>query len=502
MKAKYVIGIDIGTGSTKAVVLDVNGQVVATAQQHYPSLPAAPGRDEQGPEVIWEAFVHCIQSVTSKIGHAPAIISLSACMHSLLAVDGNGKPIIRMITWADARSQAEAENLRGSAAAEDLYNATGTPLHSMSPLSKIIWFGQKEAETFAKAARWISIKEYIWWRLFGTYEVDVSIATASGMMDIHQFDWHQPALNLAGIQRSQLSAIVPATYMRSDLQHEAQQLLQLKEQTLFCIGSSDGCMANLGSGAVQKGVGALTIGTSAAVRVVTSAPVLHYQNMLFNYPIDKKKFVCGGPVNNGGNMIHWAIKKMKGLEQPHQKDYETFYSELEAIAPGSEGLLCLPYFIGERAPVWDERSSGVFLGVKAHHTQAQFYRAALEGVCFALHHVLQQVEAATGAVQQLCVSGGFIRSDVWLQTLANITGKKLCIATTEDASATGAALLALQAKGWLQKDAKPDDEIIKPQADAHAFYQPYFEIYKTLYPSLRHAMHDLYGLQQNVSISF
>ncbi|MGV3656458.1 MAG: gluconokinase, partial [Chitinophagaceae bacterium] len=323
MKAVYVIGIDIGTGSTKAVALDVNGEVVATAQQHYPSLPAAPGTDEQDPEVIWEAFVHCINSVIDKAGHAPAIISLSSCMHSLLAVNVDGKPITNMITWADARSQAVAEHLRQSGEAEALYNATGTPLHSMSPLSKIIWFGQKERETFAKAARWISVKEYIWWRLFSAYEVDVSIATASGMMDIHQFCWHEQALKSAGIERQQLSAIVPATYMRSDLQPAAHKLLPLKEETLFCIGSSDGCMANLGSGAVQKGVGALTIGTSAAVRVVTAAPVIHYQSMLFNYPIDEKTFVCGGPVNNGGNMIHWVIKKLKGLEQPNQKDYET-----------------------------------------------------------------------------------------------------------------------------------------------------------------------------------
>ena len=497
MKEAYVIGLDIGTGSTKAVALNAKQEVVATAQQHYASLPATPGIAEQSVQQIWSAVVHCINEVAAQMQQPPAIVSFSACMHSLLAVDAAGNPMTNMITWADARSQAIAETLRQSSKGVALYNATGTPLHSMSPLSKIIWFAQKEQETFSGAAKWISIKEYIWWRLFGEYEVDVSIATASGLMNIHQFSWHQPALQLAGIHESQLSAIKPATFMRSNICEKAQKVLPNMEDTLFCIGSSDGCMANVGSGALQKGIAALTIGTSAAVRVATSKPVTDFSSMIFSYPIDERTFISGGALNNGGNAVHWAIKKLKELLHPEQKDYETFYGQIGAVPAGSEGLICLPYFIGERAPVWDEQSSGAFIGVKAHHTQAHFYRATLEGVCFALHQVLQQVEEATGAVQQLQVSGGFIRSQVWLQMLADVTGKKLCIVTEEDASATGAALLAMITKGWINWENLLQKEIqtIHPQPKQHEFYQSYFKIYKTLYPSLQGAMHQLYQLQ-------
>ena len=499
MKPAYVIGIDIGTGSTKAVALNATGEVLATAQQHYSPLPAPPGRYEQGPNVIWQALVQCLNDVVQQLQAAPAMVSFSACMHSLLAVDKEGKPLTHMITWADARSQAIADALRQSPTAEELYKATGTPLHSMSPLTKIIWFCQKEKERFSQAAKWISIKEYIWFQLFGVYEVDVSIATASGLMDIHQFSWYEPALALAQISPDQLSTIKPTTFMRSKVQATAKQHLQVEDDTLFCIGSSDGCMANLGSGAVHPGIGALTIGTSSAVRVAVPKPVLAFSSMLFNYPINEHTFICGGPLNNGGNMVHWAIKKMQALQNPTQKDYERFYTEVGEITAGSQGLICLPYFIGERAPVWDERSSGVFLGVKAYHTPAHFHRAVLEGVCFALYDVLQQVEEATGTVQQLNVSGGFIRSEVWLQMLADITGKKLCIVTTEDASATGAALLAMGANGWIKTERVGKDvlQTINPQKEQHALYQSYFNIYKTLYPSLQQAMHQLYALQLN-----
>ena len=497
MKEAYVIGIDIGTGSTKAVALNKKQQVVATAQQHYASLPASPGISEQSVPQIWNAVVHCINDVAAQLQQPPDMVSFSACMHSLLAVDVAGNPITNMITWADARSQAIAETLRQSEEGEALYKATGTPLHSMSPLSKIVWHGQKGQETFSRAARWLSIKEYIWWQLFGAYEVDVSIATASGLMNIHQFCWHQPALQLAGISESQLSVIKPTTFMRSSLDKKAQKLLPGMENTLFCIGSSDGCMANVGSSAMQKGTGALTIGTSAAVRVATANPVAHFNSMIFSYPIDESTFINGGALNNGGNAVHWAIKKLKQLLHPGQKDYETFYGQVGEVPAGSEGLLCLPYFIGERAPVWDEQSSGAFIGVKAHHTQAHFYRATLEGVCFALHQALQQVEAVTGVVQQLHVSGGFIRSQVWLQMLANVTGKKLCIVTEEDASATGAALLAMNANGWIKLNGLVQKEIqtVHPQQQQHAQYGSYFNIYKTLYPSLQGAMHQLYQLQ-------
>ena len=495
----YVIGVDIGTGSTKALAVAKNGKVLAAAQAHYGATHSQPGYAEQDPQQILSAFVQCLQAVVTELKAPPALVSFSSCMHSLMAVDATGNPITPLLNWADARSEKVVENLRASPHGEAIYNATGTPLHSMTPFSKIIWFRENNPELFDKVDKWISIKEYIWYRLFGVYEIDYSIAGATGMLNIQTLQWHAPVLELCGITHEKLSQVVNTNYVRRGLMAGMINQLKVPEDLPFCIGSSDGCLSNVGSRALDRGVGALTVGTSGAVRIASAKPVLHFQSMLFNYPLDEHTFICGGPINNGGNMVHWAIKKMQQIEEPSSGEYEAFYNNLKDIPAGSDGLLCLPYFIGERAPVWDAKSSGAFIGVRAYHTPAHFFRAALEGVCFALYDVLQMVEAAAGKVEKLIVSGGFIRSEVWLQMLADITGKELHIMSDRDASATGAALMGMKAIGMIQHyDEVPivEESSVMPDVTAYQFYASVFSIYKSLYPSLKSSLHQLYYLQQ------
>ena len=205
----YVIGIDIGTGSTKALALDGRGDVLSSAQQHYSTAHPQPGYAEQNPEEIWDAFVACVHQVVKERSGAPAVISLSSCMHSLMAVDEKGAALTPLLTWADARSESVVETLRADGVAASLYAATGTPMHAMTPFSKIVWFAENDKPTFQKAAKWISIKEYIWCQLFGVYEVDYSIAGATGMLQLQTLQWHlRPCHNYVVLRQDQLSAVV------------------------------------------------------------------------------------------------------------------------------------------------------------------------------------------------------------------------------------------------------------------------------------------------------
>src|SRR5215218_9337703 len=178
MEQPYVIGIDIGTGSTKAVAVAHSGAVRATAQVHYTTHPNKSHLSEQDPEDIWQAFVKTVKAITAKLPAPPAALSLSSCMHSLILMNGSNKPLTPNITWADRRSAAIAEQLRMVPEGAELYKVTGTPLHAMSPLCKLRWFRDCEPERFKKINKAISIKEYIWFKLFGVYEVDHSIASA------------------------------------------------------------------------------------------------------------------------------------------------------------------------------------------------------------------------------------------------------------------------------------------------------------------------------------
>lgn len=378
--------------------------------------------------------------------------------------------------------------------AKSIYELTGTPIHSMSPLCKIAWFRKNEKSIFKNAAKFISIKEFIWLRLFNKYEIDTSIASATGLFNITDFTWNKASLKIAGITPGQLSTLVATQHLRKEIQPKIAALLKIPAEINFCIGASDGCLANIGSYAISRGKGALTIGTSGAVRIASGKPVLNFKAMIFNYVLDKNIFISGGPINNGGIVIKWLFKTFLKNNHPEEEDYHKFFKDISAIPAGSEGLIFLPYLYGERAPVWDENACGVFFGIKPHHTINHFLRAGVEGVCFALNNILQIMETSTYSIKQLNVSGGFVNSPTWIQILADITGKKICLTGTEDASSIGAAILAMRATKMISSYSLPNarNEVsINPDKKTHLVYEKYFEVYKALYESLEKSMHQL-----------
>lgn len=486
----YILGIDIGTGSTKGIALNLNGKVLATSQHRYPILQPQPGYSEQDPELIWQAFVKCVQEVTTQLKQAPDAVSFSSAMHSLILVDANGNALKNMITWADTRSETIAEGIRQSDRGEAIYQQTGTPIHPMTPLCKLIWLRNNEGDLFNKAAKYISIKEYIWYKLFQKFQIDYSIASATGLFDIVQLKWSNEACQLAGVSANKLSEAVNANYTQKGVSEETVGLLGIAQATRFVIGASDGCCANLGSHVTDPGMAALTIGTSGAVRVTGASPVYNYQAMTFNYRLDRDTFVSGGAVNNGGIAVDWLLKKFLDQKQLNADSYAGLFKTIDTIPSGSEGLMFLPYLYGERAPIWDAHSSGSFLNIKPQHGQAHFLRAALEGICYALNDVVVTLEKASSIeIKQISISGGFITSTTWTQILADITGKKLVAIQEEDASAMGAIYLAMETL-------YPDHELpathgsvlVEPNAGNHKRYSKTFPLYKKLYTDLKDSM--------------
>jgi gluconokinase len=494
---EYVIGVDIGTGSTKAVALNIKRKVIGVSQVYYNTDSPKAGYAEQGPEIIWKAFVNCITEVITKIKTLPATVSISSAMHSLLVVNDKNKAITPLITWEDTRSEKIAAALRKSASGKAIYEATGTPIHSMSPLCKIKWLGENEKNIFKDAAKFISIKEFIWFRLFGKYETDYSIASSTGLFNIKTLKWNTNSLKFCNIKSSQLSEPVATDFTRNGINADIASTLHLDTSTKFCIGASDGCLANVGSNAVEHDSVALTIGTSGAVRIASPVPISNYSAMIFNYILDDSTFISGGPVNNGGNVLKWMFKTFARNSSPTSEDYKSIFSEIKKVPAGSEGLIFLPYLYGERAPIWDERASGVFFGIRSLHTNAHFFRAALEGVCFALNNILEILESSTKSIQQLNVSGGFVHSKIWMQILADITRKKVCLVQTQDASSIGAALMGMKAlKIITGYDSLKENNYISISPDGHnaGLYKRYNNVYKNLYPLLKPAMHELYEI--------
>ncbi|MDF2434424.1 MAG: gluconokinase [Mucilaginibacter sp.] len=493
---KYVLGVDIGTGSVKAVAVNLQCQSFEVNQQHYSFNSPKPGYHEQDPEVIWNAFVTSLKGIIVQIGIQPLAISLSSAMHSLIPVDTHCAPLAPMITWADNRSSAIAKRLRSSAEGLSIYKATGTPLHAMSPLCKIIWIRENDPALFYKTHKFISIKEYIWHQLFKEFKIDHSIASCTGLFDINQFTWYNNALVAAGVTTHSLSEPVSTNFTQNYHGTDKPELNFLQPGVRFVIGASDGCLANVGSMADKPGVAAITIGTSGAVRVASNKPLPNEKAMTFSYILDEKTYICGGPINNGGIAMQWWLSNIKpGLADG---DYNALFQQIAGVPAGSNGLLFLPYITGERAPIWDSESCGNFFGVKLQHTQAHFSRAVLEGICYALHDVLEAVQQNAEPITQINISGGVVKSELWVQTLADITGKKQVIVQSEDASAIGAAFMALKIIGAIDHYPASDFENLKtfePYTSNTELYKKHFAIYKRLYADLKDTMHHANGME-------
>jgi gluconokinase len=486
-----IIAIDLGTTHSKALVLDEKATVLHHFKLPVTSVQLLQGQHQQEAadifEQVLELLTQCLQAVPAD---NISCICFSAAMHSLLAVDENGHTLTMAYTWADTQSKAVANRLRQNDAAKNVYEITGTPLHAMSPLVKIIWLKETQPEMFNAAYKFISIKEYVLWQLVGKYIVDEGIASATGLYDAGNKQWSTAALSLAGIDTDRLSEVA-STFHKEKLQMAIMQRLGLQNSIPVVIGGNDGCLANLGCGALNATTAALTIGTSGAIRVTipaaTMPPPLHG---LFRYVLTDALQVTGGPINNGGIVLQWFAKNFMNGEIQSAADFEALMQLASTAPAGSDGLLFLPYLLGERAPVWDETAQGMFYGITLQHTKAHFARAVIEGISFALLQILTAIEKNNSTVTKIFTSGMATQSNWWMQLLADMFGKTVVLSDATDASALGAAFIAMYAMQMIPAIEQVNEFItiskqFKPDSINHVTYQELFTQYCTLYQRMQ-----------------
>jgi len=452
---EYMLGVDIGTTSTKAVLFTTQGQVVAQHAVEYPLLCTTPGMAEQDPLQIYEAVLSAIRDAVanSRVEAAQiTLVSFSAAMHSVIAVGPDGELLSNSITWGDNRAGAWANRIRDELGGHEIYLRTGTPIHPMSPLCKIMWLRHDQPQLFARTARFVGMKEYVLYRLFGEWLVDHSIASATGMFNLQQLDWDQGALELLGIGPQHLSKLVPTTHHLSGLAPAMAQQLGLSPATPFVIGANDGVLSNLGVNAIGPGQVAVTIGTSGAMRTVIDKPLTDPSGRTFCYALTAKHWVVGGPTNNGGSIFHWVRNELATAESAAAKaagldPYDALTKIAEGVSAGAEGLLFHPYLAGERAPLWNADARGSYFGLATHHGKPHMIRAALEGVIFSLYSILPAVEGLIGPTTHMMATGGFARSALWRQMMADIFEREVVVPESVESSCLGAAVLGLYALG-------------------------------------------------------
>ena len=497
-----VIGVDIGTTSTKSVAYRHDGQVVAQHAVAYPLTEPVPGHAEQDPDVILAAVISTVRAVAGSCPSTITALSFSSALHSLIGLDAEGRPLTASVTWADNRAAPQAERLRASAGGLALHRRTGTPVHPMSPLTKLMWFHEERPELCARVRHWVGIKEYVLLRLCGALVVDHSVASATGLMSIDQLDWDSEALRLAGITSAQLPALVPTTTVLPALTAAAAAASGLPADTPVVVGAGDGPLANLGLGAVRPGVAALSIGTSGALRVMVEKPAVDPNGGVFCYALAEDRWTVGGAINNGGIVLGWAGDAIAPDVGPAPEELISLAGQAPA---GSGGLVMLPYLLSERAPHWSSLPRGAYVGLTREHRRPHLLRAALEGVCQQLGLVLQSVQAAGNEVRSVRATGGFARSPFWRQLLADVLDMEIGFPAGHEGSSFGAALLAMQALGIVSSiDVAADlvqiTDVVRPDPAAAAVYRALQPIHAALYDALLPAFTSLRALSPGLPI--
>ncbi|MFC5406660.1 gluconokinase [Cohnella soli] len=478
------MGIDIGTTSTKSVVFGPGGDQLGSYSVEYPLLRDRLDWAEQDPETIVDAVVDSVRGAlaASDVGaEKVAGVGMGSAMHALIAVDAGGRPLTRSITWADGRSEEEARRLRATPEGHGIYRRTGTPIHPMSPLPKLIWLREHRPDVWSASAKFVSIKEYVVFRLFGEWVVDHAIATATGLMELDRLAWDEEALRIAGISSEQLSAVQSATYRLQGMDVGLADRMGLPVDTPFFLGGSDGALANMGVGAIGPGEMAVTIGTSATVRMMTDRPLTDERQRTFCYHVADTAYIIGGATNNGGIALQWMREAFFGAESQTEDVLEA----ASRVAAGADGLLFLPYLTGERAPIYTSEARGTYFGAHLGHKREHFARAGLEGVMLALASVAGALRDLAGETKEVRASGGFARSPLWKQMLADVLGMEVQVSEVTEASALASAALAMQGLGelgnWREIKAWiPIAERLEPNAHHAERYRELLEIHEEL----------------------
>ncbi|NUT93210.1 MAG: gluconokinase [Saccharothrix sp.] len=473
--ADVVLAIDLGTTATKVIAVDRDAGVVASAEHGYPMRTTPSGEATHDPAEVWDAAVRALREVASA-GLTVRALSLTGAMHTLVGLDASFSPVTPSLSWADNRAVAEVARLRGTPAGIALHRATGTPVHTMSPLVKLAWFA---ARGF-RAAKWCGLKDYVSLRLTGVLATEHSSASATGLLDLASLSWHPDALAFAGVTAADL----PDLHAPTDAFPLTFEVPGIPLGTPVVLGGGDGPMANLGVGAVVPGVAAVSLGTSGALRVVRDRPAVDEDGRVFCYAIGGGLWVLGGAVSNGGVVARWA-------SETFSTDLPTLLDEAARVPVGASGITALPYLLGERAPWWDADATSALIGVRREHGRAEITRALVEGVAQQLALVLDAVRSVAD-VNAVRATGGAFRGDLWATVLAATLALPLEIAEDSEGSGVGAALLAWHALGALP-DLTEASRLIRPTkriaADPEAV--EHYARTRPLVAALYRALHEL-----------
>jgi len=494
---ELIIAHDLGTTGNKATLYNPEGRLLASAFCAYETDYPRPGWAEQDPHDWWRAVAESTRNMLAQANVAPAdvaVISFSGQMMGCLPLDRAGRPLRKSIIWADQRAVEQAKRIEDALGMETIYRITGHRISAAYSLAKVLWLRDNEPETFAQAAVFVHAKDYAVLRLTGAIVTDYSDGSSMNLFDLKERAWSQKILEAAGLPESLLPPLHTSKDVVGGVTGEAAEECGLRPGTPVVIGGGDGPCAAVGAGVVREGTAYCYLGSSSWIALAASQPIYDPQLRTFNfYHLHPERVMPTGTMQAAGGSHAW-VKDLFGA------DYETLDEEAASAPAGSEGLLFLPYLMGERSPHWDPFARGAFVGLNRRHGRGHLVRAVLEGVALNLRIILDAFRRQGVRPEAIRVIGGGAKSRLWRQIMADVWGVPVLLPQyLEEGTSLGAAIAGGIGVG-LFPDFEVAESLVQIQEELEpgperAIYDDLYGLFEESYAALAPIYHRLAPLQ-------
>jgi xylulokinase len=462
--SQYVLGIDVGTGGTRALILGADGKIVASAtEEHEPFASPQIGWAEQRPEDWWRAAAVATRKAISAAKVKPeqiACVGFSGQMHGAVMLDDRGDVVRPALIWCDVRTEPQCRELTQRLGADRLIQLTCNLALPNFTLTKFLWVREHEPQNWARVRSVMLPKDYVRFRLTGERASDMTDASGTLMLDVANRQWSDEVLNAAQIDKSLLPSLHESPDVCGKVNTAGSEATGLVIGTPVVAGAGDQAAGATGMGIVKPGAVSATIGTSGVVFAATDRPALDPRGRLhtFCHAIPGRWHVMG-VTQSAGLSLRWFRDQLAAnlAAKPGVDPYDVLTAEAAATPAGADGLLWSPYLMGERTPHLDPEARAVLAGLTASHTRGHIVRAILEGVAFSLKDTFTIFDEMDVPVKNIRLGGGGARSPLWRQIQADVYGHEVEIVEAEEGAAYGAAILGgVGAKMWLSVDAACD----------------------------------------------
>lgn len=482
------VGLDVGTGGTRAVAVDEAGEIVAEASAEYPLRSPRPGWTEQDPSDWWEGAKAALGRVAAEVGDGVAGIGLTGQMHGSVFLDSSDEPIRPALLWNDQRTGRQCEEITEKVGAERLIGLSGNPALTGFQAPKVLWLREEERSNYDRVAKVLLPKDYVRLCLTGEYATDASDASGTLFLDVRRRDWSREILDALEVPRDWMPAVHEGPEATGVLRNDVAGELGLPAGIPVAAGGGDNAAAAVGTGIVAPGRLNSSIGTSGVLFAHTSSfdPDPSGRLHAFCHAVPGAYHLMAVTLSAGGSLSWWR-ETVGG-------DFDDLVAAASEVPPGSEGLVFLPYLSGERTPHLDPQARGGFFGLTARHGMAHMTRAVMEGVVFSLRDGLEIMRGLKVPVDDVRATGGGARSALWRSLQADVYGETIRRTAADEGPAYGAALLAGVASGTYAGIGeatgvvKLREEVTEPDPGRMKTYEEHFAVYRSLYPATREAM--------------